>query len=84
MAGAGVTVCISTGDGGSRPNASTGQYDPNSPPSPETPSSDPSVTAVGGTTLNINSTTGNVTSETVWGGTGGGISTCLLYTSRCV
>jgi subtilase family serine protease len=40
-----------------------------------TPASDPLVTAVGGTTLNANATTGAYIGETAWMGSGGGFST---------
>ncbi len=39
------------------------------------PASDPLVTAVGGTTLNANATTGAYIGETAWVGSGGGFST---------
>jgi kumamolisin len=45
----------------------------------ETPASDPNVTAVGGSTLNVNSSTGNVTSESAWSDGGGGKS---IYFNR--
>ncbi|MGA3008034.1 MAG: hypothetical protein ABSE59_09115, partial [Opitutaceae bacterium] len=45
----------------------------------EFPASDPNVTGVGGTSLYVNSSTGNVTSETAWSDSGGGIS---IYFSR--
>ncbi|MGA2053630.1 MAG: protease pro-enzyme activation domain-containing protein, partial [Opitutales bacterium] len=73
LAASGVTVCVSSGDGGSNPN-SDGDYDSSVTPSPEAPASDPSVTSVGGTSLTVDQTTGNVTSETAWSGSGGGIS----------
>lgn len=40
-----------------------------------TPASDPLVTAVGGTTLNASTTTGQYMGETAWVGSGGGFST---------
>ncbi|MGA2682463.1 MAG: hypothetical protein ABSF44_11775 [Candidatus Bathyarchaeia archaeon] len=39
------------------------------------PSTSPNVVSVGGTTLNIDQTTGAVISETAWSGSGGGVST---------
>jgi len=39
------------------------------------PSSSSNVVSVGGTTLNLNSTTGAVLSENAWNGSGGGVST---------
>jgi hypothetical protein len=38
------------------------------------PASSPNVVAVGGTTLNLNTTDGTVISETAWNGSGGGMS----------
>ncbi len=65
LASAGLTVFVSSGDDGSSPGA-------------ESPASDPNVTGVGGTNITLNTTTGNVTSETVWndafGASGGGQS----------
>lgn len=40
-----------------------------------TPASDPLVTAVGGTTLNVSATVGTYLGETAWVGSGGGLST---------
>ena len=77
LAAAGVTVFVSSGDGGSDPT-SAGKLG-GATPTPESPSSSLSVTAVGGTSLTVDSTTGLETSETVWnnsyGATGGAIST---------
>lgn len=75
IAGYGVSTFLSSGDSGSNNNCTSGlgvgYY-----------ASDPSVTAVGGTALKLSSS-GAVTSETVWnnsyGATGGGISS---YFSR--
>ena len=79
IASYGVSVFVSTGDGGSNP-LSSGSAGAASP-TVEYYSSDPSVTGVGGTSLIINAVTGGVYSETVWnriseggGATGGGIS----------
>ena len=71
LASAGVTVFASSGDNGSKP-------DPFRMPQISSPSNDPNVTAVGGTRLFLTSA-GNVASETVWSGSGGGVST---YFSR--
>jgi len=71
MAGSGVSVFVSTGDDG---------YNPNGMIQCETPSSDPSVTGVGGTSVYLDSVTGAVSSESAWSGhypnsgTGGGVS----------
>ncbi len=77
LASAGVTVFVSSGDGGSSPDT-TGQKH-TGPVQVETPASDPNVTAVGGTTLEVDSSTGNVTSESAWANGGGGIS---IYFNR--
>jgi len=84
LAGAGVTVFASTGDGGSNPNlnASPVSYSSSAALQPEWPADDPNVTGVGGTSLFLNPTTGAISSESGWsvtgngsGGSGGGIST---------
>jgi kumamolisin len=77
MASAGVTVFVSSGDGGSSPG--TSGHDHSGPVQVETPASDPHVTAVGGTTLEVNSSTGDVTGESAWANGGGGIS---IYFNR--
>jgi kumamolisin len=81
LAAAGVTIFASSGDGDCSPGAN-GAGDTSGPVQVETPASDPNVTGVGGTTLNLDANN-NVTSETVWnngsGGTGGGTS---IYFSR--
>jgi kumamolisin len=77
LASGGVTVFVSSGDGGSRPG--TGGQPNSGPVQVETPASDPNVTAVGGTTLDVNSSTGNVTSESAWSDGGGGKS---IYFNR--
>jgi kumamolisin len=71
IAGAGVTIFVSSGDGGSNPNKIDGGYDPSVPIRVESPGNDPSVTAVGGTSLTLNVNDGTVTSETVWFGSDG-------------
>ena len=73
MAGAGVTVFVSSGDGGSSPGLSG--HDHSGPVQVESFANDPSVTGVGGTTLDLNVSTGVVSSESAWFGSGGGIST---------
>jgi hypothetical protein len=71
MVASGVNVFISSGDSG---------YNPGNTIQVETPTNDPFVTSVGGTSLFMNSS-GAVTNETAWSGhspqsgTGGGIST---------
>ena len=72
IAGNGVTLFASSGDGGSSPDMN-GAY--GGPLQVENPASDPNITAVGGTSLNLSSN-GAVSSETVWfDGSGGGQST---------
>jgi kumamolisin len=73
LAGAGVTVFVSSGDGGSSPG--TAGHDHTGPVQVETPANDPNVTAVGGSSLNLNTSTGVVSSETGWYDGGGGVST---------
>ncbi|MBV9642682.1 MAG: FG-GAP repeat protein [Verrucomicrobia bacterium] len=73
LAGAGVTVFVSSGDGGSSPGASG--HDHSGAVQVESPANDPNVTAVGGTSLYLNGSTGAVSSETAWYDGGGGIST---------
>jgi kumamolisin len=70
----GVTVCVAAGDNGSSDGVSDGQ------PHVDFPASSPHALGCGGTTLEGDTTTGTVTSETVWndgssgGATGGGVS----------
>lgn len=70
----GVTVCVAAGDNGSSDGVRDGQ------PHVDFPASSPHALACGGTTLEGDTTTGTVTSETVWndgpagGATGGGVS----------
>jgi len=82
LAAAGVSVIASTGDGGSNP-ISDGSYSASATLQPTLPAADPSVTAVGGTTLHLDATSGAINSETGWSlaangsnyyGSGGGIS----------
>jgi kumamolisin len=73
LAAAGVTVFVSSGDGGSSPGTS-GYGDTSGPVQVESPASDPNVTAVGGTSLYLNSATGAVTGEVAWSLGGGGSS----------
>jgi hypothetical protein len=79
LAAAGVTVFVSSGDGGSSPGAS-GQ-DHGGAVQVESPANDPNVTAVGGTSLYLNGSTGAVSSETAWYDGGGGISTIFTRPS---
>ncbi|HET6970236.1 MAG TPA: protease pro-enzyme activation domain-containing protein [Phenylobacterium sp.] len=71
LAAAGVNVFVSTGDAGSNPDQSG--HHPTGPLQAEYESTDPSVVAVGGTSLHLNPT-GGVASETGWVGSGGGRS----------
>ena len=71
IASAGVSIFVSSGDGGSTPDDQGGDT---GPLQVEHYASDPSVTAVGGTSLNINTSTGARTSESAWSGSGGGVS----------
>jgi len=71
LAAAGVNVFVSSGDAGSNPD-NTG-HGSNGPLQAEYESSDASVVGVGGTTLRLNSS-GTVTSEKGWTGSGGGTS----------
>ncbi len=66
----GVTVCVASGDNGSTDGASSGQHT-------DYPASSPHALGCGGTSLQIDTATGTVQSETVWndgtsGGAGGG------------
>lgn len=72
IASSGVSIFVSSGDAGSNPD-STGQSS-SGPLQVEYYASDPSVTGVGGTNLSLNTSTGAVSSETGWDGSGGGIS----------
>lgn len=81
LASAGVTVFASSGDQGANPDPTFGG---SLGLSPETPSSDPSVTGVGGTALYLdgnNAPNGEVVWNNSHGSTGGGVST---YFSRPV
>jgi kumamolisin len=71
LASSGVSIFVSSGDGGSTPDDVGGS---SGPLQVEHYASDPSVTAVGGTSLTINSSTGARTGESVWSGSGGGVS----------
>jgi kumamolisin len=67
MAAKGVTVFASSGD--------SGCLDPgNNTVTVNYPASDPTVTGVGGTSLHLDASTGVVSNESAWSGTGGGIS----------
>jgi kumamolisin len=65
MTAQGLSVFVSSGDSGSEEGGTTqvNYY-----------ASDPSVTAVGGTSLMLSSMAGIPTSETAWSGSGGGVS----------
>ena len=93
LAAAGVSVIASTGDGGSNPGSS-GSYSASATLQPILPASDPSVTAVGGTTLRLDTSSGAISSETGWSvanygsvanpayyGSGGGVSTIFTRPS---
>jgi kumamolisin len=71
LAASGVTVLVASGDGGSSPGQTS--LDDSGPVQVESPASDPNVTAVGGTTLNLNDN-GTVASESAWFYGGGGTS----------
>jgi kumamolisin len=73
LAGSGVTVFVSSGDGGSSPG--TGGFEDNTGPvQVECPANDPNVTSVGGTSIYLNSSTGAVSNEAAWSFGGGGSS----------
>ncbi|MBV9105236.1 MAG: VCBS repeat-containing protein [Verrucomicrobia bacterium] len=72
LAARGVTVFVSSGDGGSSPGPSG---DNSGPVQVESPANDPYVTAVGGTSLYLNASNGTIASESAWSDGGGGIST---------
>ncbi len=65
LAAQGVTMFVSSGDGGS--NSRANRYDPSYPLSVECPASDPCVTAVGGTMLFLDTTRTHVIGESAWG-----------------
>jgi kumamolisin len=76
IASQGVSVFFSSGDGGSRPDPATGEYDGSAAqPAVVYPASDPSVTGVGGTTLTYSGAGANGSfSETGWlSSLGGGV-----------
>ncbi len=88
----GVTCFASSGDGGSNPDPNSGGYDSSAALSVSYPASDPSMTAVGGTTLVFpESLSGqSVSPEVAWslttyqsttGATGGGISGSFIRPS---
>jgi pseudomonalisin/xanthomonalisin len=66
----GITFSASTGDGGASNVCGTGFV----PDGVETPASDPTFVAVGGTTLFFNPQTGRYRFEFGWEGSGGGVS----------
>jgi kumamolisin len=73
LAAHGVTVFVSSGDGGSTPGLN-GWEDNSGPLQVECPANDPNVTSVGGTSLHITPSTGAVSSEPAWSFGGGGSS----------
>jgi hypothetical protein len=74
LASGGVSILSASGDTGAFSQGATDLGEPNANVlQVTTPTSDPSVTGVGGTTLVLNSG-GAVSSETAWSGSGGGTS----------
>ncbi len=80
LASAGIAVFVASGDGGSNPDPVNNYYNPGEPLDVGSPTSDPDVTGVGGTTLSLASN-GAIAFETAWSvsgsgsdGTGGGAS----------
>ncbi len=73
LAANGVTVFVSSGDGGSSPGTN-GFEDNSGPVQVECPANDVNVTAVGGTSLYLDVSTGAVSSEVAWSFGGGGSS----------
>jgi kumamolisin len=73
LAAAGVSVFVSSGDGGSSPGLN-GFEDNTGPVQVESPASDPNVNSVGGTSLYLNTSTGAVSGESAWSFGGGGLS----------
>ncbi len=71
LSAAGVTVFCSSGDEGSVTNGSGAAH--KGTLQIESPGNDPHITVVGGTTLNLNTGTGAIDTESAWFGTGGGI-----------
>jgi kumamolisin len=71
LAANGVTVFVSSGDGGSSPDQNGGET---GPVQVECPANDPNVTSVGGTSLYLNPATSAVNSEGAWSLGGGGSS----------
>ncbi|MEI6860761.1 MAG: immunoglobulin domain-containing protein, partial [Verrucomicrobiota bacterium] len=75
LASVGVTVFVSSGDGGSSPDSNGSSGYPATAANVESPASSPTVIAVGGTSVSLDIASGTVNSETVWSGSGGGVST---------
>jgi kumamolisin len=73
LAARGVTIFVSAGDGGSTPGMN-GYGDNTGPVQVESPANDPNVTSVGGTSLQLTSSSGAVSSEVAWSLGGGGSS----------
>jgi kumamolisin len=74
LAARGVNVFVSSGDAGSNPDDSGHNRVPG-PKQVEYESSDPSTIGVGGTTIDLDHSTGTVKAEEGWSGSGGGEST---------
>jgi kumamolisin len=77
LAASGVTVFVSSGDGGSSPGNSpnvSAWEDNSGAVQVECPANDPNVTSVGGTSLYLNAATGAVGGEVAWSFGGGGSS----------
>lgn len=72
LAAQGVSVFVSSGDAGSNPDESG--HSTTGPTQVEYASSDPNVTAVGGTSLILDVTSGQCSSEIAWTDSGGGVS----------
>jgi kumamolisin len=72
LAAGGVNVFVSSGDAGSNPGPDG--HTSNGPQQAEYEASDPTVVAVGGTSLTLNSGDGSIASEDGWPGSGGGDS----------
>ncbi len=82
VAAADITAVCASGDGGSNPNSTTGDYGTSNPALPEYPASDPNVAGIGGTLLTVTNSTSFYVGETVFStissghgnASGGGVS----------
>lgn len=74
LASQGVSIFVSSGDGGSTPDDLPTGAGNTGPLQAESYASDPSVTAVGGSSLSFDASSGARTSETAWAYSGGGAS----------